>query len=127
GHIDAHVDVVGSSMSQARAKRVLPVAVLQDTPLAEFPHVITQDSNDPKALVVRSNLSVVVRAGTSSAILDRLYTALQIAVKDEDFVKTLDTLGLETVMLPPADAKTFLAQETRRYGKLVESSGLEKQ
>jgi len=127
GHIDAHVDVVGSSISQARGKRVLPIAVLQDTPLAEFPQAIAQDSKDPKALVVQSNLSVVVRAGTPPAILDRLYAALQTGVKDEDFVKTLDMLSLATVMIPPADAKTFLAQETRRYGELVEQSGLEKQ
>lgn len=127
GHTDAHVDVVGSSISQARGARVLPVAVLQDAPLAEFPQAIPQNSNDPKALVVRSNLSVVVRAGTPPAVLEQVFTALETGVKDEDFVKTLDMLSLDTVLLPPAEAKTFLTQETKRYGALVEQSGLEKQ
>jgi tripartite-type tricarboxylate transporter receptor subunit TctC len=48
-------------------------------------------------------------------------------VKDSDFAKTLDTLNLDPVLLEPAQAKTFLQQETQRYGALVEKSGLEKQ
>ncbi|WP_080705738.1 Bug family tripartite tricarboxylate transporter substrate binding protein [Bordetella bronchiseptica] len=127
GHTDAHVDVVGSSIAHARGARVLPVAILQDTPLAEFPKAVAQDSKDPKALAVQSNLSVVVRAGTPPALLERLYAALQTGVKDKDFAGTLDMLSLDAVMLPPAEARTFLAQETRRYGALVEQSGLEKQ
>ncbi|WP_171963299.1 Bug family tripartite tricarboxylate transporter substrate binding protein [Bordetella trematum] len=127
GHTDAHVDVVGSSIGQARAARVLPVAVLQDRPLAEFPQAVAQESKDPKALAVRSNLSVVVRAGTPPAVLERMFAALQAGVKDEDFARTLDMLSLDTVLLPPAQAKTFLTQETQRYGALIEQSGLEKQ
>ena len=39
----------------------------------------------------------------------------------------VDTLNLDPVLLEPAQAKTFLQQETQRYGALVEKSGLEKQ
>ncbi|MBS0508228.1 MAG: tripartite tricarboxylate transporter substrate binding protein, partial [Proteobacteria bacterium] len=111
----------------ARGGRVLPVAVLQGTPVKEFPQAITQDAKDPKALVVQSNLSVVMRSGTPQAVLDKLYAVLQTAVKEDDFVKTMTMLSLDPVMLEPAKAKAFLLQETQRYGVLVEKSGLEKQ
>ena len=127
GHTDAHMDVVGSSIAHARSGRVLPVAVLQDKPVKEFPKAIAQDPKDPKALVVQSNLSVVVRSGTPQAVVDRIYAALQAGAKDADVVKTMDTLSLDAVLLEPAKAKAFLLEETRRYGVLVEKSGLEKQ
>ena len=127
GHTDAHMDVVGSSAAFARSGRVLPVAVLQGTPIHEFPKVPTQDPKDPKTLVVQSNLSVVMRSGTPQDVVSRIYAILQAGVKDSDFAKTLDTLNLDPVLLEPAQAKTFLQQETQRYGALVEKSGLEKQ
>ena len=126
-HTDAHMDVVGSSIAHARGGRVLPVAVLQGTPIKEFPQALAQDAKDAKALVVQSNLSVVMRSGTPQAVLDKLYAVLQAAVKEDDFVKTMTMLSLDPVMLEPAKAKAFLQQETQRYGVLVEKSGLEKQ
>lgn len=127
GHIDAHLDVVGSSMTHARSGRVLPVTVLQNTPLKEFPQAIPQNDRNPKALTARVNLSVVVRSGTPEPIVDALYAALKTGVKDEDFVKTVDMMGLGTVMYEPRKSKAFLQQETQRYRVLIEKSGLEKQ
>ncbi len=127
GHIDAHLDVVGSSMTHARSGRVLPVTVLQNTALKEFPQAIPQNDRDPKALTARVNLSVVVRSGTPEPIVDALYAALKTGVKDEDFVKTVDMMGLGTVMYEPRKSKAFLQQETQRYRVLIEKSGLEKQ
>lgn len=127
GHIDAHVDVVGSSVAHARSGRVLPVAVLQTSPLKEFPKAVPQSDLDPKALHVQSNLSVVVRSGTPKPVIDRIYEVLKAGARDEDFTKTMQLLSLDTVLLEPTKAKEFLQQETRRYGALVDKSGLEKQ
>ncbi|MEG0676467.1 MAG: tripartite tricarboxylate transporter substrate binding protein [Comamonas sp.] len=127
GHIDAHLDVVGSSMAHARSGRVLPVTVLQNTPLKEFPQAIPQNDSNPKSLNARVNLSVVVRSGTPAAIVDKLYAVLKVGVKEEDFIKTVDMMGLGTVMYEPKKAKSFLQQETQRYRVLIEKSGLEKQ
>lgn len=127
GHIDAHVDVVGSSVAHARSGRVLPVAVLQSSPLKEFPKAVPQSDLDPKSLNVQSNLSVVVRSGTPQFIIDRIYEVLKTGAKEEDFTKTMQMLSLDTVLLEPAKAKEFVQQETRRYGALVEKSGIEKQ
>lgn len=127
GHTDAHIDVVGSSIGHARSGKVEPIAVLQSTPLKEFPQAATQSYDDPKALTVRSNLSVVVKAGTPEDVIEKLYQAVKEGAKTKEFVEALATLSYDAVLIPPAEARTFLHAETARYGKLVEASGLEKQ
>lgn len=127
GQTDAHLDVVGSSISQARAGKVKPIAVLQSQPLPEFPSAVTQDYADPKALTVRANLSLVARSGTPQAVIDKLYAVVKEGAQEPDFIKALDLLAYSAVMTPPEQSKQFLLEETVRYGKLVEASGLEKQ
>lgn len=127
GLTDAHIDVVGSSIGHAKSGRVKPLIVMQPTPLKEMPEVPTQDFDDEKALTVRSNLSVVMKAGTDEKILQQIYEILNEAVNDPDFVESLQTLSHDAIMLPPEEAKEFLHAESQRYKKLVEDSGLEKQ
>lgn len=127
GHTDAHIDVVGSSISHARSGKVAPIAVLQSTQLKEFPNAVAQDYADPKALTVRSNLSVVVKSGTSPELIDKLYAAVVEGARKKEFVEALNTLSYTAVLTPPAESRKFLLDETIRYGKLVEISGLEKQ
>lgn len=127
GVIDGHVDVVGSSIAHARSGRVAPLVIMRSKGVKEFPNAITQNESDPKALTVQSNQSVVVRSGTPQAIVDKLYEILKTSSAEEDYLKTIDTLSIESVLTEPAKAKAFLLQETRRYGVLVEKSGLEKQ
>lgn len=127
GQTDAHLDVVGSSANQARSGRVLPVVVLQSEPLKEFPKVATQSYDDPKALTVRANLSVVVKSGTPKDVVDRLYAAINAGAKETDFVEALESLNYAPVLYTPDQARKFILSETERYRKLVEKSGLEKQ
>lgn len=127
GHTDAHIDVVGSSIGHARSGKVEPIAVLQSTPLKEFPQAVTQSYDDPKALTVRSNLSVVVKSGTPDAIIEKLYQAIKEGAQTKELVEALATLSYDAILTPPAEAQAFVRAETVRYGKLVEASGLEKQ
>lgn len=127
GLTDAHVDVVGSSMSHARSGRVAPVAVLNSNPVDEFPDAVAQDENDPQALVVQANLSAVVRSGTPQPVIEKLYDAIKKGSEDADFIEGLNVLGYTAVLTPPAESREFVLSETKRYGKLVEVSGLEKQ
>lgn len=127
GQTDAHLDVVGSSISQARAGKVQPIVVLQSAALKEFPAAATQDYANPKDLTVRSNLSVVVKSATPQVVVDKLYAAIKEGAQEPDFVKALDLLAYTAVLTPPEQSKKFLLEETVRYGKLVQDSGLEKQ
>jgi tripartite-type tricarboxylate transporter receptor subunit TctC len=127
GQTDAHLDVVGSSITHARGGKVRPIAVLQSTPLKEFPQAAVQNYDDPKALTVRSNLSVVVKSGTPQAAIDKLYAAISEGMRESDAVKALDLLAYSSVLTSPEDSRQFLHAETKRYGELVKAAGLKKQ
>jgi len=127
GITDAHIDVAGSSISHARNGAVTPLAVLQETPLEEFPDAATQSFDNEKDFVIRSNLSVVAKKGTPEEILQKAFEIIKEGAQTEEFINTLETLAYEAVLMEPADAKEFIQGETERYRKLVELSGLEKQ
>jgi tripartite-type tricarboxylate transporter receptor subunit TctC len=120
-------DAAQRAIAHARSGKVKPVAVLQTTPLQEFPQAAVQNYDDPKALTVRSNLSVVVKSGTPQAAIDKLYAAINEGMREPDAVKALDILAYAAVLTPPKESKQFLLAETQRYGELVKASGLEKQ
>lgn len=127
GVITAHIDVAGSSMSYYEGGKVKPLAVLQSQPLKKIPDLQTQSYDDPKALTVKSNLSVVVKNGTPEHILEKLYQALKKGEHDKDFTDALNLFAYEAVLTPPAESRKFILEETQRYKKLVDASGLEKQ
>ncbi|MGX9935491.1 Bug family tripartite tricarboxylate transporter substrate binding protein [Advenella kashmirensis] len=127
GITTAHIDVAGSSMSYYEGGKVKPLAVLQSQPLKKIPSLETQSYDDPKALTVKSNLSVVVKNGTPPEILEKLYQALKKGEHDKDFTDALNLFAYEAVLTPPAESRKFILEETQRYKKLVEASGLEKQ
>ncbi len=127
GVTTAHIDVAGSSMSYYDGGKVKPLAVLQSQPLKKLPNLETQSFDDPKALSVKSNLSVVVKAGTPPEIIEKLYQAIKKGENDKDFVDTLAMFAYDPVLTPPAESRKFILEETRRYKNLVEMSGLEKQ
>src|SRR5699024_245585 len=121
------LDVVGSSAQHARSGRVRPVAVLQSEPLKEFPQAVIQSYDDEKALTVRSNLSVVVRNGTPPEIIERLYQIIREGADKPEFVEALEMFNYSAVLTDPKTSREFVLSETKRYGQLVEQSGLEKQ
>lgn len=127
GVTDAHIDVAGSSISHARNKAVNPLAVLQDTPLDEFPNAATQSFDNEGDFVIRSNLSIVAKKGTPDEILAKVYEIVKEGATTEEFINTLNTLAYDAILMEPAQAKEFLQSETERYRELVELSGLEKQ
>ena len=105
--------------------KVLAVASKQRWP--GEPNVPTMEESGFPGFVMNSWVGLLAPKGTPQPVIDKLYDILKAGAKEEDFTRTMDMLCLDTVLLEPAKARAFLQQETRRYGALVEKSGLEKQ
>lgn len=125
GRTDAHVDVIGSSVSYVSAGKAKPLAVLQSAPVAQFPKVETQKTGDKNALQIRASLALVVKAGTPQPIIDRLYKEVKSSVEEPDFLARLETLSYEPVLSKPAEARAFLHAETARYGAIAKLVNIE--
>ncbi|MGH8856610.1 MAG: Bug family tripartite tricarboxylate transporter substrate binding protein [Polaromonas sp.] len=125
GQTDAHVDVIGSSMAFVTGGKVKSLATLQSTAVAQFPKLETQKAESGNALLVRANLALVVKTGTPQPIIERLYKEVKGSVEEPDFVARLQSLAYEPVLLPPAQARTFLHAETARYGAIAKGVNLD--
>lgn len=125
GQTDAHVDVIGSSMSFVAGGKLKPLATLQTTVVEQLPKLETQKADDGKALLVRANLALVVKTGTPQPIIEQLYKAVKSSVEEPDFIARLQSLTYEPVLIPPAQARSFLHAETARYGAIAKGVNLE--
>ncbi|MEP6588453.1 MAG: tripartite tricarboxylate transporter substrate binding protein [Polaromonas sp.] len=125
GQTDAHVDVIGSSVSYVTAGKVKPLATLQTAPVAQFPKLETQKAGDKNALLIRVSLALVVKTGTPQPIIDRLYKEVKSSVEEPDFLARLQTLSYEPVLSKPAEARAFLHAETARYGAIAKLVNIE--
>ena len=127
GQTDAHVDVVGSSVSYVSGGKAKPLGVLQTTAVELFPNLEKQKEQDKGALLVRANLALAVKAGTPQAIIDRLYQEVKSSAQEPDFLARLQSLAYEPVLTTPSEARDFLHAETARYGAIVKSINFQAQ
>lgn len=127
GRTDAHVDVIGSSVSYVAAGKVRPLGVLQASPVEKFPQLERQDAQDARSLQVRVNLTLAVKTGTPAAVIDRLYQEVKASVQEPDFQARLQALAYEPLLSTPAQARAFLHRETARYGEIARTVKLETQ
>lgn len=125
GQTDAHVDVIGSSVSYVSDGKVKPLAVLQTETVAQFPRLERQVPDSKDALLVRANLALVARAGTPDAVVERLYREVRASVQEKDFLERLQTLAYEPVLTTPAESRRLIHAETVRYGAIARTVNLE--
>jgi tripartite-type tricarboxylate transporter receptor subunit TctC len=64
-------------------------------------------------------------AKTPSAIVTRLHTEAQSALKSREVRERLDQLKLEPVGNPPAEFRAFLGEEIERFAEIVKLAGVE--
>lgn len=66
-------------------------------------------------------------AGTSKEQIDIIFDALSTVLKDPTIIQALENTGTEVwASESPAEFEVFLTKERARYGKLIDSIGLEK-
>lgn len=125
GQTNAHVDVIGSSVAYVTDGKVKPLATLQDHTVTQYPKLETQKADSQDALLVRANLALVVKTGTSQPIIERLYNEVKSSVEEPDFIARLQSLAYEPVLTPPAQTRKFLQAESARYGAIAKAVNLD--
>ncbi|WP_183033839.1 tripartite tricarboxylate transporter substrate binding protein [Cupriavidus sp. UME77] len=70
---------------------------------------------------------IVAPAGTPKEVVERLNDAVNMALKDAEFLKKLEASGAEPYGGTPADYAKFLADEQGRLAKVIKEAGLERQ
>jgi len=70
---------------------------------------------------------IVVPAGTPKAIVDKLYDAIQKALKAPDLVAEFGREGASVVQMTPAQFTAFIKEEIDKWGRVVHEGGIKAQ
>lgn len=122
GQVDSYFANAGSGLGYVQSGQVKALAVSSRERMALLPQVPTvAESGFPNFEVLEWN-GVFVPAGTPKAIVDRLASEVQAAVKDPDTRARLVKLGAEPVGGTPAAFAAFLATQTQRWAQLIQAN-----
>lgn len=107
-------------------KRLRVLAVGSTKPMAEFAGVPTMDESGYKDFEQTAPwVGLLAPAGTPSAIINKLNSAMNLALKQPEVIKRMKDLGATPSGDSPAEFKAFLAQDLDRWAKIVQASGIQ--
>lgn len=123
GNVDVAFDTMPTAMANAKAGKLVPIAVstAKRTPLA--PELPTVAEAIP-GFEADSWTGLMVPAGTPPAVVARIQSEVAKIVGSDEMKQRFATMGAEGVASTPADFKAFLDAETARYAKLVKEANL---
>jgi tripartite-type tricarboxylate transporter receptor subunit TctC len=128
GQVDLMCDQTTNTTSQIESGKVKAFAVttrqrLRTPALSKLP---TLDEAGLKGFNVSIWHGLYAPKGTPKAVIDKINTALRVALKDADFVKREEALGaviINDARLNPAEHKKFVESEINKWGPVIKAAG----
>jgi tripartite-type tricarboxylate transporter receptor subunit TctC len=135
GSAPALVDVLGGQLTcmfvdvlsaeqHIKTGKLRPLAVTSDERVNTLPNVPTFAESGMKSFQGSSWLAVVMRSGTPQDIVNKLGNSVHKTMQDPEVVKRLMAMGVVPVGELPTDSQKFMENELKRYGDIVQKSGL---
>lgn len=119
GHIDYTFDTIAATLPQIRADRLKPIAISTEDRSVLTPDVPTLSEAGLTGFSGYTWSSVLVPAGTSKDIVQKLYDELAIIVNSDEVRSQLGKLGIEPVGSEPRRFQEFIQAEITRWSELM--------
>ena len=127
GQVPMMVVDLAVALPQIRAGKVKAYGVTAARRVKAAPEIPTIAEAGLPGYAANGWFSVVVRAGTSAPIVDRLNAVLMAYLKRDDVRDKLDAHAIEPLTSTPAEMEKFLAAEIVKWAKVVRDAGIEPQ
>jgi tripartite-type tricarboxylate transporter receptor subunit TctC len=127
GQIDVMITDMATGLPQVKAGKLkaLAVSTVKRTPLA--PDLPTVAEAGVKGYEMSFWFAAYVPAGTPQAVVNRLNELLVKANRSDVVTNFYQQNGFEAVTSTPDQLRHFQAEESRKWGKIVTSAGIEKE
>ena len=129
GQIDLMCDQTTNTTSQIEGKKIKAFAVSTakrlSTP-AVYKDLPTLDESGMKGFNVSIWHGLYAPKGTPAAVVKAINDALQVALKDPEFIKKQEGLGAivtSDARVTPAEHKKFVAAEIAKWGPVIKAAG----
>lgn len=123
GNVDIAFDTMPTALANARAGKLVPIAVSTAKRTQLAPELPTVGETIP-GFEADSWTGLMVPAGTPSQIVARIQSEIAKIVASDDMKQRFSAMGADAVASTPADFKAFLDAETLRYARLVKDANL---
>jgi tripartite-type tricarboxylate transporter receptor subunit TctC len=127
GRLDVMFDYPVSVGPHVEAGKLKVLATTAPERLRAFPTAPTMAELGLKEMTTQSWSSIMVPAGTPTAIVDRLAAAAHAALTSERVRTHFEKVGTRPMLLQKAEMIPFIEQEIKRWGDVIERAKLEKQ
>jgi len=122
GQVQAFIITVSTAIGFIRAGKVRPLAVTVARRTDVLPEVPPIAETLPGFEASAWN-GIGAPTGTPAAIIDKLSTNIVAGLADPQLKARINDLGGDTEPMPSAQFKSFIADETRKWAKVVKFSG----
>jgi tripartite-type tricarboxylate transporter receptor subunit TctC len=127
GQVDFMCDQTTNTTSQIKAEKIKVYGVTTKKRVASLPNVPTMDEAGLKGFEVSVWHGLYAPKGTPKPVIDKLTTALQAALKDENVKQRFAELGTEPVAenrAKPAALGAHLKAEIDKWSPIIKKAGV---
>jgi tripartite-type tricarboxylate transporter receptor subunit TctC len=124
GTVEMSFPVLSAALPHVKAGKLRALAVTSSKRSALLPDVPTMDEAGLTGYEFSAWLAILGPAGMSRELVDRINAAIAQAASAPDLGARFVREGFEPFLATPAATTTFLASETARYAKLIQSRGI---
>ena len=128
GQVDVMCEQASNAVPQIEGKKIKVYGLtgLERLAIPALKDVPTLDESGLSGFDVQVWHGLYAPKGTPPAVLARLNAALRVALKDPEFVKREEALGLTVITdkrLEPAEHRRFVEAEMVRWAKVIKAAG----
>lgn len=124
GNVDIMFDALPSSMQQARAGMIRPLAILDDQRFPQLPNVPTFREMGFPDSDISAWIALMAPAQTPRNLVLEMNKAVNEALKKPELVAKLQAIGEQPLPGTPEDLGRFIAAERTRWLPLARSLGI---
>jgi tripartite-type tricarboxylate transporter receptor subunit TctC len=123
GQVDLAFDGMGTSSSQIKAGKLIPLAITSKARNPVLPNVPTVEEAGVPGYEVRTWYGVWALRGTPKEIKDRMYKEIVGAMNQPDLKRIWAEQGAEAGGMPPAEMDKLVKSEIAKWAKVVKDAG----
>ena len=123
GQVDLAFDGMGTSSTQVKAGKLIPLAITSARRNPVLPNVPTVQEAGVPGYEVRTWYAIWAIKGTPQAIKDRMYKEIVTAMNQPDLKKIWAEQGADPGGMPPNEFGQLVKAEIAKWAKVVKDSG----
>ncbi len=123
GQVDLAFDGMGTSSTQIKAGKLIPLAITSAKRNPVLPEVPTVHEAGVPGYEVRTWYGIWARRGTPKEIKDRMYKEIVAAMNQPDLKNIWAQQGADPGGMPPAEMEKLVKSEIAKWAKVVKDAG----